>query len=250
MAKVSFNKLDLKKNQKVVTLKYNDIDFEVRQYLPIEEKLELISKVISNSADENNFYNDAHIVGHSDDFMAINKFDFNGGHVSYDGKDYTITSIEPQAFSTTIFNSNKLFYNCDLVIPSTIKTIGFNAFGYNGDPYNAKIINEIKSITFQEGVQTIESWAFKNVFGYKYGAITFPNSITTINAGAFANSKLAQINLYKLDHVINSNTNNPISIFGSNIMKIYVHDSNIKNNYLNIEGGKWSEISSLIESVY
>lgn len=57
MAKVSFNKLDLKKNQKVVTLKYNDIDFEVRQYLPIEEKLELISKVISNSADENNFYN-------------------------------------------------------------------------------------------------------------------------------------------------------------------------------------------------
>ena len=57
MAKVSFNKLDLKKNQKVVTLKYNDIDFEVRQYLPIEEKLELISKVISNSADENNFSN-------------------------------------------------------------------------------------------------------------------------------------------------------------------------------------------------
>ena len=73
MAKVSFNKLDLKKNQKVVTLKYNDIETsntqeirnvkdkinsdKVRQYLPIEEKLELISKVISNSADENNFYN-------------------------------------------------------------------------------------------------------------------------------------------------------------------------------------------------
>ena len=57
MAKVSFNKLDLKKNQEVATLKYNNIEFEVRQYLPIEEKLELISKVISNSADENNFYN-------------------------------------------------------------------------------------------------------------------------------------------------------------------------------------------------
>ena len=57
MAKVSFNKLDLKKNQEVITLKYNDIEFEVRKYLPIEEKLELISKVISNSADENNFYN-------------------------------------------------------------------------------------------------------------------------------------------------------------------------------------------------
>ena len=57
MAKVSFNKLDLKKNQKVIVLKHNDIEFEVKQYLPIEEKLELISKVISNSADENNFYN-------------------------------------------------------------------------------------------------------------------------------------------------------------------------------------------------
>lgn len=57
MAKVSFNKLDLKKNQEVIILKHNDIEFEVKQYLPIEEKLELISKVISNSADENNFYN-------------------------------------------------------------------------------------------------------------------------------------------------------------------------------------------------
>ena len=57
MAKVSFNKLDLKKNQEVIVLKHNDIEFEVKQYLPIEEKLELISKVISNSADENNFYN-------------------------------------------------------------------------------------------------------------------------------------------------------------------------------------------------
>ena len=195
-------------------------------------------------------HNDAHIVGHSDDFMAINKFDFNGGHVSYDGKDYTITSIEPQAFSTTIFNSNKLFYNCDLVIPSTIKTIGTKAFANDNDSYNAKTISEINSITFQEGVQTIGDSAFENIFGYKYGAITFPNSITTINNGAFANSNLAQINLYKLDHVINSNTNNPTSIFGSNIKKIYVHDSNVKNNYLNIEGGKWSEISSLIESVY
>lgn len=57
MAKVSFNKLDLEKNQEVIILKHNGIEFEVKQYLPIEEKLELISKVISNSADKNNFYN-------------------------------------------------------------------------------------------------------------------------------------------------------------------------------------------------
>lgn len=59
MAKISFNKLDLEKNQEVITLFYKgeDIKIEVKRYLPIEEKLELISEVISNAADENNFYN-------------------------------------------------------------------------------------------------------------------------------------------------------------------------------------------------
>lgn len=57
MAKVSFTKLGLKKNEEVRILHINEQDIEVKQYLPINKKLELISSVINSAADENNFSN-------------------------------------------------------------------------------------------------------------------------------------------------------------------------------------------------
>ena len=57
MAKVSFTKLGLKKNEDVGILHINEQDIEVKQYFPINEKLELISSVINSAADENNFSN-------------------------------------------------------------------------------------------------------------------------------------------------------------------------------------------------
>ena len=57
MAKVSFTKLGLKKNEEVGILHINEQDIEVKQYLLINEKLELISSVINSAADENNFSN-------------------------------------------------------------------------------------------------------------------------------------------------------------------------------------------------
>lgn len=57
MAKVSFTKLGLKVNQEVQTIEFNEQTIEVKQYLPVNEKLELISNVINLSADENNFAN-------------------------------------------------------------------------------------------------------------------------------------------------------------------------------------------------
>ena len=57
MAKVSFTKLGLKKNEEVGILHINEQDIEVKQYLPVNEKLELISSVINSAADENNFSN-------------------------------------------------------------------------------------------------------------------------------------------------------------------------------------------------
>lgn len=57
MAKVSFTKLGLKKNEEVEILHINEQDIEVKQYLPVNEKLELISSVINSAADENNFSN-------------------------------------------------------------------------------------------------------------------------------------------------------------------------------------------------
>ena len=57
MAKVSFTKLGLKKNEEVGILHINEQIIEIKQYLPINEKLELISSVINSAADENNFSN-------------------------------------------------------------------------------------------------------------------------------------------------------------------------------------------------
>ena len=57
MAKLTFTKLGLKTNSDVETLEFNEQIIEVKQYLPVNDKLTLISEVINNSADENNFAN-------------------------------------------------------------------------------------------------------------------------------------------------------------------------------------------------
>ena len=57
MAKVSFTKLGLKQNQETTKIIFNEQEIEVKQYLPINEKLELISNVINLSAYDNNFAN-------------------------------------------------------------------------------------------------------------------------------------------------------------------------------------------------
>lgn len=61
MAKVSFAKLGLKVNNDVKTFEWLSGDevttVEVKQYLPIEEKLAVISNIINNTIDENDFYN-------------------------------------------------------------------------------------------------------------------------------------------------------------------------------------------------
>ena len=57
MAKVSFTKLGLSKNQEVKEVKFNEQTIEVKQYLPVNDKLMLISDVINSSISENNFAN-------------------------------------------------------------------------------------------------------------------------------------------------------------------------------------------------
>ena len=58
MAKVSFTKLGLTKNTNVGSFEWNDQTVEVKAYLPIQEKLDLIATVINNCQDENNFINE------------------------------------------------------------------------------------------------------------------------------------------------------------------------------------------------
>ena len=57
MAKVPFTKLALSKNNNIKILEWKDQKIEIKQYLPIEEKLNLITKILNLSIDENLFYN-------------------------------------------------------------------------------------------------------------------------------------------------------------------------------------------------
>ena len=57
MAKVAFTKLGLKVNGDIKTVVFNEQNIEVKQYLPVSDKLDLIAKVINLSADDNNFAN-------------------------------------------------------------------------------------------------------------------------------------------------------------------------------------------------
>lgn len=57
MAKIGLTKLGLKPNTEIKTIEYNGQIIEIKQYLPLEEKLEFITKVIVMSHDANNFSN-------------------------------------------------------------------------------------------------------------------------------------------------------------------------------------------------
>ena len=59
MAKIAFTKLALTKNTSVASFEWNGQTVEVKQYLPIQEKMELIAAVLNQCQDENNFINEA-----------------------------------------------------------------------------------------------------------------------------------------------------------------------------------------------
>lgn len=62
MAKVPFSKFQAKVNGQISSLSYHnlageEIYYEVKHYFPFVEKLELVSRIINNSIDNNGFYN-------------------------------------------------------------------------------------------------------------------------------------------------------------------------------------------------
>ena len=57
MAKPTFAKMALKMNTETKTVKIGEQEIEVKQYLPVNDKLILISNVLNNAADDNNFSN-------------------------------------------------------------------------------------------------------------------------------------------------------------------------------------------------
>ena len=61
MAKIGLTKLGLKKNTNLIQLNWNDQIIEIKEYLPIQEKLDLIGRIVNKSLDDNNFVNPARL---------------------------------------------------------------------------------------------------------------------------------------------------------------------------------------------
>jgi len=57
MSKIAFTKLNLTKNTAVKILEWQNQKIEIKQYLSVGDKLDLISRVVSNSLDEHVFIN-------------------------------------------------------------------------------------------------------------------------------------------------------------------------------------------------
>lgn len=62
MAKVPFSKLDVKLNTRDFVMCHENskgeaVQYEVKNYLPIKEKMDLVSRIINQSTDDNGFYN-------------------------------------------------------------------------------------------------------------------------------------------------------------------------------------------------
>ncbi len=64
---ISLETLALKINEEINTIDFNGQTIEIKQYLPVNDKLELISWIINQSADELKFYN----VGKLDIFKHV-----------------------------------------------------------------------------------------------------------------------------------------------------------------------------------
>ena len=60
--KIGLTKLGLKKNTNLISLEWGDQIIQIKEYLPIENKIGVIERIVNQSLDNNNFANPARIM--------------------------------------------------------------------------------------------------------------------------------------------------------------------------------------------
>lgn len=101
MAKLAFTKLGLKVNDEVKTIEFNEQAIEVKQYLPVNEKLEVIAEVLNNSADDNNFANPVKV----DVYTAIAVLETYTNISFTEKQKENVTKLYDAVVSTGFYNS-------------------------------------------------------------------------------------------------------------------------------------------------
>ena len=108
MAKPTFAKMALKINTEVKTVKIGEQEIEVKQYLPVNDKLILISNVLNNSIDDVNFSNPIKL----DVFTNLEII------FTYTNLSFTDKQKEDLVKLYDILESNDIFNKIIAVIPS------------------------------------------------------------------------------------------------------------------------------------
>ena len=101
MAKLAFTKLGLKVNDEIKTIEFNEQAIEVKQYLPVNEKLEVIAEVLNNSADDNNFANPVKV----DVYTAIAVLEAYTNISFTEKQKENVTKLYDAVISTGLYNS-------------------------------------------------------------------------------------------------------------------------------------------------
>lgn len=141
MAKIGLTKLGLSINKDIKEIEWNGQKIEVKQYLPIDDKLALCARVINNSADDINYYNPGKLMVYQDIEIL---------------KAYTNINFTEKILNTP----TKLF---DLVYSS-----GLAAIIYEQIPQI-----EVDTITH------IINTTIKNIYEYKNSALGIMSAIST-----------------------------------------------------------------------
>ena len=168
------------------------------------------------------------------DFVVDSNFwNMNNGVFKYNDQNYQICSIAANAFDAG--STHWYFKKCNLVIPSTVKTIGDQAFYGNSRNWGISD-KEIIGIQFNEGLEDIGKEAFYKCNDLIDTTIKLPNSIKHISDNAFSKTNMEILDLTTLDHVINvdSDLDSKNSfLYDTKINKIIFKDDKILNLYAN-----------------
>lgn len=129
--------------------------------------------------------------------------------IIHNGDAYKVTSIADRAFYNKGITS--------ITLPSTIKSIGSAAFGYN----------KIQTLNLPDGLSTISDSAF---LGNQITILDIPNSVTSIGKAAFTYN---QINYLKL-------SDNISTIYESTFMSNKLQTVDIPNNVKEIKSNAFT----------
>ncbi len=142
------------------------------------------------------------IIGVGDDALTGVPMEFETkdgvqyvGKVAYKLMDNAITDVVIRDGTVTIADHFAMYNSsmASLSLPSTLKCIGKNAFGWTSKP-------SFKSVVLPEGLEEISEMAFNNA---KFSNITIPSTVKTIGGRAFGYcTALVRVNWNAVDAVV------------------------------------------------